>query len=42
MIIEPSRWKCSFMATGLLVVFGGLANGSAAKLMETVMNDTWD
>jgi len=42
MIIEPSCCECSVIATGLLVVFGGLANRSAAKLMETLMNDIWD
>jgi len=42
MIIEPSCFECSVIATGLLVVFGGLANRSAAKLMETGLNDTWD
>jgi hypothetical protein len=42
MFIEPLCCECSVIATGLLVVFGGLANRSAAKLMETGMNDTCD
>jgi hypothetical protein len=42
MIIEPSCSKCSVIATVVLVVFGDLANKSAAKLMETLMNDIWD